>query len=127
MKTQIKKFIKSSLLIFVVLSVALLGNAGCATSTPNPLAGWVFCTGKEEANLIAELGDDYHNYIQKLSPQERNHVHDYDIRFFKNESGQHAVKIEVALHGAYYEHVLFYNRDNKRIKVIIYSGGRYSS
>jgi hypothetical protein len=41
--------------------------------------------------------------------------------------GQHAVKIEIPLNGAYSEHVLFYDKENKRIKVIVYSGGRYAS
>lgn len=112
---------------FFISSTLLLGNAGCATSKPNPLTGWNFCPVDEEENFIKAVSDDYHNYIEKLSPKVRYYVQEYNISFFKDATGQHAVKIEIPLNGVYVEHVLFYDKENKRVNVIVYSGGRYAS
>ena len=47
---------------------------------------------------------------------------------FEDGTGQHAVRIEVDIEGknAWY-HILFYDKDSKRTKVIKYFKGRYMS
>jgi hypothetical protein len=68
---------------------------------------------------------DYSDYIQKLPPDEKNssQVNGY----FNDGAGQHAVQIEVALNGTWWRHILIYDKDNKRIKAIKYSFGKYRS
>jgi ligand-binding SRPBCC domain-containing protein len=46
---------------------------------------------------------------------------------YENSAGQHAVKIETPVNGVYWEHVLIYDQNNKRIKTLKYFGGRYRS
>ena len=49
------------------------------------------------------------------------------IFFFENETGQHAVQIRIGINGTSWEHILIYDKDNKRIKAIKYISGRYAS
>jgi len=69
--------------------------------------------------------DDYQDYIQKLSFEERRSIG--VIHFLEDGTGQHAVRFEIALNGTDWAHILIYDRENKRIKVIKYASGRYSS
>ena len=117
--------------ILLVLSVALLiSSVGCATQKPaqDPLAGWkggqtVF----EGCNLDKFITDDYRAYIQTLPSEARDSVDDVDIRCYENDTGEHAVRISIPIHGAWYEHVLIYDNGNRRIRTIVYSSGRYAS
>jgi hypothetical protein len=127
MQMQLENINKWLLLRFTAIFIALLCVAGCATPAPNPLTGWSFCTGKERDILQISLSEDYHDYINKLPPKVRYYVQDYNIRFFKDGTNQHAVKIEIPLKGSYIQHVLFYDNQNKRVKVIVYSDGKYAS
>ena len=74
------------------------------------------------------IGDDYHAYIDKLSPKERNGLR--PTFYFEDGNGQHAVAIEIGIdgiwEGTYWKHVLIYDKENKRIKVIKYKDGHYS-
>ena len=58
-------------------------------------------------------------YIKKLHPE---HHYIGDISFFEDGTGQHAVSIEVFKLGANasWRHVLFYDKENRRTKVIKY-------
>jgi hypothetical protein len=71
------------------------------------------------------ISDDYHDYISKLSPEERKYVG--PLQFFEDGAGQHAVEIEIALNGTWWFHVLIYDKNNQRVKVIKYSPGGYRS
>ena len=42
-------------------------------------------------------------------------------------TGQHAVNILLLLHGTYWNHVLVYDKNDKRTEVIKYVGGYYRS
>jgi hypothetical protein len=100
---------------------------GCSSSkpTPDPLAGFHFCFSQDPKYLGEAIMVDYQDYIQKLPPEEKklaNYSHD-----FEDGTGQHAVLIEVGVNGTWWEHVLIYDKDNKRIKTIKYSNGGYRS
>lgn len=71
--------------------------------------------------------DDYQNYIQKLPPNESSFITKFYIKFFEDGTGQHAVEISIPLNGTWRKHVLIYDKDDKRIKVIKYAGGEYRS
>lgn len=72
------------------------------------------------------ITDDYKDYIQKLSPEEKKDVG--TIFFYKDDTGQRAVRIEINLNGMdCWYHILFYDKDNKRIKTVKYFYGRYQS
>ena len=91
----------------------------------NPLAGFhVSSLGNLDSNKT--ITDDYKDYIQKLSPKEKQYVG--PIFYFENGTGQHAVRIETDIGGKdCWYHILFYDKDNKRTKVIKYFYGRYVS
>jgi len=110
---------------FWILLAALVGCCGgCHTKTPNPLIGFNF-SSLNILNSNTAITDDYKNYIQTLSPDERKSAG--PILYFEDESGQHAVEIMIGLNGTVWEHVLIYDKDNKRIKTIKYSNGGYRS
>jgi hypothetical protein len=89
---------------------------------PDPLAGWK-SLGFESPNKA--ITDDYNDYILKLPSEERNYIG--SIHFFEDGTGQHAVSIEIALSGTDWSHVIIYDKDNKRMKVIRYVSGHYRS
>ncbi len=122
--------------IFNVSLLAILwAAAGCAVfelgapqwarSKPpsDPLAGW------QPADYIAQPNEtivrDYQDYIQKLPSEERKYAG--LIQFFKDGTGQHAIKIIVPLKRTEWDHILIYDKDNNRIKVIKYASGNYRS
>jgi hypothetical protein len=124
MTTRVMHYGRLFWLAFAILSAALLGGSGCATNQPDPLAGWRFYKGDHFDKAIT---DDYKNYIQKLPPKVKYYIDPYSIWLFEDGAGQHAVKIEIPLNGTYVEHILFYDKDDNRIKVIVRSGGKYAS
>ena len=124
-----KALVKNSASYFGILFLAaiFLSNFGCAMSKPepDPLAGF---HRADEANMDKNraIVDDYGDYLKKLSPKEKQYVG--PILYFENGTGQHAVRIETDIGGKdCWYHVLFYDKDNKRIKVIKYFYGRYIS
>ena len=97
---------------------------GCSSSKPtsDPLAGWQIDFNHEPDLAITK---DYQDYIQKLSPEEKGYALPI-VHYFKDRTGQHAIQITIGL-GTDWEHVLIYDKDNKRIKTIKYiSGHSYS-
>ena len=63
--------------------------------------------------------------MDKLTPEEKKHA--YYAHDFEDGNGQHAIRIEIPLNGTWWEHVLIYNKNNTRIKVIKYANGHYAS
>ena len=114
-------------LSFLVLLTAFVCAVGCATRTPDPLAGWKVLMSRDSEKVNQAIKDDCRNYIQKLPPEENKYVRDSNIWFLEDGIGQHAVRITIFLNGTNWEHVLIYNRDNKRVKVIKYISGYYRS
>jgi hypothetical protein len=113
---------KINRLIFLFLLAAIVWTAGCATQKPDPLAGW-YSTNNLSSNKV--IADDYQDYIQKLSLRKREFV--LSINFFEDRTGQHAVNIATGENGRYWKHILIYDKNNKRIKVIQYKTGWYRS
>jgi hypothetical protein len=102
-----------------ILLAACVWVVGCAT--PNPLAGWKVYFHEPDQTIT----NDYQDYIQKLPPEERKYAG--GIQYFEDGTGQHAVKIEIGLNGTWWQHVLIYDKNDKRIKVIKYASGGYRS
>jgi hypothetical protein len=104
-------------------------ETGCATKlTPDTLTGWNGGVTAYEGNPYGKtIGNDYLNYVQGLPPEERKYVKDYNVRFFEDGTGRHAVKISIPIDGVWWEHVLIYNKENERVKTLKYKGGGYQS
>ena len=112
---------------FCILLAAIVWGTGCSTPkpTPDPLVGWNFCFSQDPDKLDKAIRDDYQDYIQKLPSKEKKYVGVVNI--FEDGTGQHAVKIEINLNGTEWSHVLTYDKNDKRIKVIKYVSGHYRS
>jgi hypothetical protein len=121
MKMLIEKFAKY--FGFLFLTMVLLCNFGCTTSKskPDPLAGWKPILNEEPKSAISK---DYQAFIQQLPPDERNYGG--PVFYFGDGTGQHAVTFEVDKYGKdAWNYFLFYDRDDKRTKVLKYHSGRY--
>jgi hypothetical protein len=108
----------------LALSISVIFGCTCAAPKPipDPLAGWSFDFNHEPDQTIVR---DYQDYIQKLSSDERTSSR--VSQYLKDGKGQHAIVIEIALNGTWWKHVLIYDKDNKRVKVIKYRNGGYRS
>ena len=99
---------------------------GCSSSKPtsDPLAGFHAASKKLDQTIV----NDYQNYMQNLSPEEKQNFGPYPpVDFFEDGTGQHAVQIKIGLNGTVWLHDLIYDKDNKRIKTIKYAAGHYAS
>ena len=124
MKKMIKNF--NYLGFILALCATVIFSCRCSTSkpSPDPLAGWQKAYKEEPNEAIVK---DCQDYIQKLSPEERKYLGPSPISYFEDGIGQHAIKIEIGINGKEWEHILIYDKDNKRIKTIKYLRGRYMS
>jgi hypothetical protein len=110
---------------FLILLGAFLWMVGCTTPPhPDPLAGWRGC---DVSHLYSNnaIMDDFKSYIQTLSPDEQKFAG--PMFYYENGTGQHAVRIEIGINGTWWEHVLIYDKNDKRIKTMKYSSGGYQS
>jgi hypothetical protein len=128
MKTASKNFASHSCLVVACLMAVLVWCSGC-TLFPHhyadPLKGWKqMYTGKPDK----VISDDYHDYIDKLPPKMKKGV--TSVQYFEDGTGQHAVLIYVSIDGIWegtrWGHVLIYDKENKRVKMIKYVDGHYS-
>ena len=125
-----KKIIKYSNYFGFASAICVMIISGCSCSapkpTPDPLAGfhWSSLVNLDNNKSIT---DDYKAYIQTLSPEEKKYLGPSPISYFEDGTGQHAVQIEIGLNGTTWEHVLIYDKDNKRIRTIKYASGNYRS
>jgi hypothetical protein len=107
---------------------AFVCGFGCTSSkpTPDPLAGfhWSSLVNLDNNKTIT---DDYKSYIQdqKLPPGSGSE-YVAGILYFEDGTGQHAVQITISLNHAVWEHVLIYDKSDKRIKAIKYAAGHVS-
>jgi hypothetical protein len=127
-------------LAFLICIILAFGS-GCSSNkppVPDPLAGWKSDGGwdwlmdnppthpgvldvlSQPSPFDKAIVDDYKNYIKK---QKGNLIE--NINFFEDGTGQHAVKIQIDLDRTYWEHILIYNKDNVRTKVIKFRNGGY--
>jgi hypothetical protein len=122
MKQKINNEISRATLV-ILLAAFVYVFSGCTTSPhPDPLAGWQGDFNEQPNQVII---NDYQNYIQQLPQQERQAATIDD--WLKDGKGQHAIMITVSLDGTTWRHILIYDKDNKKIKVIKYSSGGYRS
>ena len=91
-------------------------------SHTNPIPGWQIAF-KEEPNQAIEK--DYQGYIHTLSPEEQKFAG--PIFYFRDGTGQHAIRITIGINGTSWQHVLIYDKDDKRIRVVKYTSGGYRS
>jgi hypothetical protein len=123
----VKSIVKYSKRVTIVLALcaAVVSGSRCSISkAPDPLAGFYVDAlhGPDSNNTIAT---DYKTYIQKLSPEEKKYVG--PITLYTNKNSEHVVVVEVDLNGTAWYHALFYDKNDKRIKVIKYVGYHYMS
>ena len=113
---------KLNLIRLPFLVLALIWIAGCATTKPipDPLAGWKHADNLGEPNET--ITKDYQAYIQQLPDDERFHS---PVFYFEDGTGQYAIAFQVALNGSNWRHILIYDKNNNRIKVIKYFSGHY--
>ena len=119
---------KYSIYFGLVLAICAMVIYGCCCSrpkpAPDPLAGWQKDFTPQPSDQIIEK--DYQEYIHSLSPHERQFVG--PVFEFTNEKGQNAIQIELDIDGKdCWYHILFYDKDNKRVRVVKYFYGRYVS
>src|ERR1700693_74729 len=111
---QIVKYSVNYFWFALALSAMLISGCSCSAPKPepDPLAGWQI-DFKQPDPVIEK---DRQDYIQKLPSDEKKYASwGY---YYKDGTGQHAVVIEVDLKPNAWNHVLIYDEDNKRIKVI---------
>ena len=111
--------------IFSFLLVMFLCGFGCSSSkpAPDPLAGWKLDFAPQLDPVIAK---DCQDYIQKLPSDEKGYSH--VSGYFDDGTGQHAVEIEVFVGGTEsWHYAIFYDKENKRVKVVKYGRTRYMS
>jgi hypothetical protein len=106
--------------IVCFLLAMFLCGFGCSSSkpTPDPLAGWKTDFHEQPSQAIEK---DYHDYIQK------ENLAGAIAHFLEDGTGQHAITLQVGINGTVWQHVLIYDKDNKRIKTIKYASGDYHS
>lgn len=93
----------------------------------DPLVGWTILPIQESEKLDVAIKRDYQNYIQSLPAGEKYYVIESEIWFLKDDAGQHAVRIEIPLNGTWWQHVLIYDKTNRRINTVKYASGNYHS
>jgi len=81
---------------------------------PDPLTGF-HAAGK---GLDHSIVKDHETYIQNLSPEEKQSLGPYPASFFKDDTGQHAVRIKTGMDGDSWEHILIYVKNDKRVKTL---------
>jgi len=120
---------KNIRILYCLTLTALLSAAGCIgpKSPPNPLVGWQVLRPEHGEKLDRRIIDDYRDYIQKNLTGKGYFIDENAIWFLKDGTGQHAVTIEIPSNGVWLEHVLIYDKENNRVKVIKYANGRYRS
>jgi hypothetical protein len=119
----------SGIAIFLLLSALVIAGSGCAsgTTTPDPMIGWHLCKTQDPHAFSEAMINDYRAYVETMPAEEKRLVDEHTAFFFEDGTGQHAVRIAVALKGVWRAHLLIYDKDNKRVKAIRYNAGRYAS
>ena len=104
----------------LALCVMVVSGCSCTTTKQDPLAGWQKTYGEVPSQIVK----DYQDYIQKLPPEERNYVG--PVFYYKDSTEQQAVTFEVDKYGKdVWNHYLFYDKNNKRIKAVKFYRGQY--
>jgi hypothetical protein len=126
---KISKMFKHHGVFYFLLLALSIWISGCSEPKPkpNPLVGWSRSQRQNPKYHSQVIISDYNSYIQSLPENVRSQVDETAIVFLENQSGQHAVKIEIPINGARYEHLLIYDQNNVRTNTVVFVSGRYSS
>ncbi|HTB85791.1 MAG TPA: hypothetical protein VK742_19260 [Candidatus Sulfotelmatobacter sp.] len=95
---------------------------------PDPLVGWkVMDIGREREPVNDILKGDYQDFIEKIPPVGPKGSYISPIFIYEDMTGQHAVNFEYfKINRDVWNYYLFYDKNNKRIKVIKYYLGHSS-
>jgi hypothetical protein len=124
---KIKCFSVNAIILVIIAMLTMFAFVGgCRTggTQVDPLAGWHACRHQSSRYFDKELQTDLEAYITSLPGRQRDHIVGLT---FCELNGQHAVRITIALNGSDWAHVLIYDKNNKRIKVVKYVSNSYSS
>lgn len=140
MKTQTKTNIEYFALIFVGCLAAIICISGCVApkQKSDPLAGWnpvgdISYRVNPEGSFLGSdpcsqtIIDDVKRFIHTFPPAQRG-AGAGPFQLYEDGTGQHAVGFEVFV-GPYtsYRYALFYNKEDKRVKVVKYGETRHMS
>jgi hypothetical protein len=115
-------------MVLVALMVFLL--SGCATGR-TALEEWKVSRKTPEGCPFAKaICEDYKRYLERLSGKQKTLLSDWDLEFYEDGNGRHAVMIRNVRKVGWvfnytYNHILIYNKRNKRTKVMRYRTGTY--
>ena len=116
--------------LFWPLVLIVFFVSGCATGR-YPLEEWkVTRKTPEGCPFDKAICDDYKRYLERLSREQKALLSDWDLEFYEDGNGRHAVMIRNVRKVGWvfnytYNHILIYNKRNKRTKVIRYRTGTY--
>ena len=120
------KFLGISLVALVIIIVTGCNrpsnSAAPGPPAVDPLAGWKMVL---DAQPDATINKDSKDYIQKLSLTSRDFVMSSSL--YEDASGEHALDIQIGVDGTWWHHILFYDKNDKRVKVIKFTSGGYRS
>jgi hypothetical protein len=117
-------------ILCLFLAGAICGS-GCSTyrDVQDPLQGWKRWKGPELSRLDDPVRNDIADYIARLSPGWRASLGGNDIDFSQDGEGHYAAKFHVEIEHWYQlgakiqEHILIYDENKKRERVIKYISG----
>jgi hypothetical protein len=98
-------------------------RAKIAKEFPSPLLDWVSSSAKQPDPAILA---DCKSYIEQLPDEQKKAIgrNDRTVTFWENGKGGRAMLIRFFRWGTEWEHILFYDDSNRRLKVLKYVGGR---
>lgn len=120
-----------------ILAMAALLSVGCSTTRApgfierHPSEGWRVALPPQEFSSVhvnADIVADYESYLASLSPEERREAFETRMRLLEDGTGRHAIEISIPVSGLWggfwWDHVLVYDVNNKRIETLKYERGR---
>ena len=121
-----------------VLAMAALLSVGCKTTeAPDFIElhrseGWRVAVHPQEFSSVrvsADIWADYKSYVASLSPEERREAFETRTRLLEDGTGRHAIEIGIPVSAGvsgvfWWDHVLVYDTNNKRIETLKYKRGR---
>jgi hypothetical protein len=122
---------KIARLLFCVLLAAFVCGLGCTSTRPDPLAGWTFHAfegfemppyGHNHYHNPQAISDDYDAYLKQNGFFTVGAL----TGLYEDGTGQHAARFQAGKDGTYWDCILIYDKDNKRIKVIKHIDGHYA-
>lgn len=124
MRNSLKYYASVAALLALVAAIVLGCGRSDSKAIPDPLAGWQKAYKEEPSQAIEK---DYRDFIQKLQSEGKGQAQ--VTGYYKNESGQHLINIEIFEHdkNASWQYALVYDKDDKRVKMIKYGYVEYQS